>query len=125
MPQYYSEAIRREPNVRGRPRLVTVLGGLPGALHHGFDGDGTPRAAAVRLWEFAEALAEPLPAGVTELAQAVFESAIVDREAAKPAPPPPQPPDPDVEALRTALVDPLVSALDKAIIRRLGIATPQ
>ncbi|MEE8336979.1 MAG: hypothetical protein V3R95_02845 [Dehalococcoidia bacterium] len=122
MPYYYSEALRREPNRRGRPRLVTVLGGLPGALHHGFDGDGTPKGAAVRLWQFAAALAEPLPDGVTELTQSEFETAVADREAAKPPPPPEPPPDPDEELLRAALDDPLVSTLEQAIIRRLGIS---
>ena len=125
MANYYTEPVRREPNHRGRPRLVTVLGDLPGALHHGFDGDGTPNGAAMRLWQFAEALSEPLPEGVTELPQGEFETAIADREAAKPVPPPAPPPDPDKELLRAALDDPLVPELEKAIIRRLGIVAGQ
>lgn len=125
MPYYYSEALRREPNRKGRPRLVTALGGLPGALHYGFDGDGTPRGATARLWQFAEPLSEPLPEDVSELTQGEFETAVADREAAKPVPPPEPPPDPDAETLRAALDDPLVSALEKAIIRRLGFVAGQ
>ncbi len=89
---YYTEPIRREPNHRGRPRLVSVLAGLPGALHHGFDGDGTPNGATVRLWEFKSALPTPLPDDVKKLTTFSFDKAIVDREAAKPAPPLPPPP---------------------------------
>ena len=63
MAHYYTEPIKRQPNARGRPRLVTVVGSLPGAQHWGFDGDGTPKGATGRLWEFADALmALPSPA---------------------------------------------------------------
>ena len=84
---YYTETVRREPNHRGKPRLVSVLADLPGVLHHGFDGDVPKRgqeAGHHRLWEFASALPTPLPDGVTKLTQTVFDKAIADREAAKP-----------------------------------------
>ncbi len=103
MAHYYAEPVTREPNHRGRPRLVTVLGVLPGALHHGFDGDGTPKGATVRLWEFADALPRPLPEGVEELIRADFNRAISEREAAKPPPLPDPPPyDPEEAPLTPA-----------------------
>ncbi len=106
---YYAESIKRGPNHRGRPRLVTVLGNLPGAVGHGFDGDGTPNGATVRLWEFAEVLLGPLSDGVTKLTAAAFNKAVADREAAKPEPlpePPPRVPrltDTEIEQLRALL----------------------
>ncbi len=97
MASYYSETVKREPNRRGKPRLVSVLADLPGVQHHGFDGDGTPpkrgeEAGHSRLWEFPTALPTPLPDGVTKLTKTRFDKAVVDREAAKPVPPPPPPP---------------------------------
>lgn len=97
---YYTEPIKREPNRRGRPRLVSVLGHLPGAVGSGFDGDGTPpkrgeEAGRCRLWEFAEALPDPLPDGVAKVTSTAFDQAIADREAAKPVPEPEVVPDPN------------------------------
>ena len=74
MAHFYTEPVRREPNRYGRPRLVTVLGNLPGAVGHGFDGNGTPTGATVRLGEFANALRRPLPAGVTKLSKSMFDN---------------------------------------------------
>lgn len=92
MAPFYAEIIKREPNHRGKPRLVSVLAELPGALHHGFDGDGTPpkrgkEATRVRFWEFPKALTTPLPDGVAKLTKTVFNKGIADREAAKPVAP--------------------------------------
>lgn len=94
MAHFYTEPVKREPNNRGRPRLVSILAGLPGAIHHGFDGDGTPpkrggEAGHTRLWEFPTALSAPLPDGVVELAKMQFDQAIADREAARPITPSP------------------------------------
>ncbi len=96
MTNYYAEPVKREPNHRGKLRLVSVLANLPGARGHGFDGDGTPpkRGSEVghcRFWEFETALPTPLPDGVTKLTQATFDKAIADREAAKPVALEPQP----------------------------------
>lgn len=91
---YYSEPAKREPNYRGKPRLVSVLANLPGAQGYGFDGDGTPpkrgeEVGRFRLWRFVRALSAPLPDGVAQLTKTAFDAAIADREAAKPVPPPP------------------------------------
>ena len=55
-----------------------------------------------------------LPDGA--LTQDQFDAVVAAHD---PAAPPP--PDPDVELLRTALADPGVAELEKAMIRRLGI----
>ena len=83
---YYTEEINREPNHRGKPRLVTALGHLPGVVGHGFNGDGTPKGATLRLWE--TRLTMPELEGVVKVTKTAFNKAVADREAAKPAPPP-------------------------------------
>lgn len=98
---YYSEPIKREPNSRGRPRLVTVLGTLPGAQGWGFNGNGTPKGATVRLWEFPEVL-ESLPKGVQELTKGQFDQQIADRERDKPVRMAPEPADPEEAPLTPA-----------------------
>ena len=100
---YYTEPIRREPNHRGRLRLVTEVGNSPGTIGHGFDGDGTRNGATLRLWETLDDLPTPLPDGVVEITESVFDTAIADREAAKPVPPPPGPTQPDLYAEATTL----------------------
>ena len=70
---------------------MSVLADLPGAIHYGFDGDGTAPAQGElgrsRFWGFSEALETPLPEGVVEVTKAYFDKKIVDREAAKPVAP--------------------------------------
>ncbi len=105
---YYIEPVKREPNHRGTPRLVSVLGGLPGAQGRGFDVDGLPpkrgeEAGHNRLWGFGAALATPLPDGVVQLTQTAFDNAIADREAAKPVPAIPGPTPKELYAALTSL----------------------
>jgi|6_EtaG_2_1085325.scaffolds.fasta_scaffold02242_9 hypothetical protein len=109
---HYSEPVLYGLNRQGKRRLTSVLSTLPGALHHGFDGDGTPKGATVRLWRFAKALTEPLPDGVVEMPVGKFEKAVADREAAKPRPLVSPPPDPG-EA-------PLTKAENKALRKLLS-----
>ena len=92
---YYMEPAHREPNNRGRPRLVTVLGNLPGAQHYGFDGDGTPKGSMYRLWAFEEEVPDPFPSGVLKVTKTEFDKAIAGREAAKPVRVEPELPDPE------------------------------
>ena len=78
---YYTERIKREPNHRGKMRLVTALGHQEGVLGHGFDGDGTVKGATVRLWETSRSLPTPLPDGVKLVTQKVFDDLVAKREA--------------------------------------------
>ncbi len=86
---YYFEQIKREPNHRGKPRLVTALGHLPGVVGHGFNGDGTLKGATLRLWETRRTM--PELEGVVKVTKTAFNKAVADREAAKPVPPEPEP----------------------------------
>ena len=129
MTNYYSESAKRELNYRGKPRLVSVLADLPGALHHGFDGDGTPpkrgdEAGHQRLWEFTKALPTPLPDGVAKLTKTAFNKAIADREATRPIPPPPPPPTPQEQARVRALaaIEAIKDTEVGAILHDLAIA---
>jgi len=99
---YYTEPVIREPNARGRPRLVTLLGMLPGARHWGFNGNGTPKGATARLWEFPEVLEAPLPVGVELLTKRQFDKEVADREKDKPVHVIPEPPDPEEAPLTAA-----------------------
>lgn len=92
----YTEPVIRAPNHRGKPRLTTVLGNLPGAVGRGFDGDGIPprrkqENGHSRVWWFKTPLDE-LPPGVVEITDAAYTSIDEERERTKPVPPPPRPP---------------------------------
>ena len=96
---YYAEPVTREPNHRGRLRLTTVLGSLPGAVGRGFDGDGTPpkrgrneEAGHRRMWWFETPLPTPLPVGVVLLPEPAYLAIEATRERTKPLPPPTIPP---------------------------------
>ncbi len=93
----YAEVVTREPNHRGKPRLTTALGSLPGAVGRGFDGDGTPprrgkEGGHRRLWWFETALPTPLPVGVVLLPEPAYNAIAETRERTKPLPPPTVPP---------------------------------
>ena len=93
----YAEPVTRAPNHRGKPRLTTVLGGLPDAVGRGFDGDGTPprrgkEGGHRRLWWFETPLVAPLPPSVVELPEAAYNAIERTRERTKPLPPPRVPP---------------------------------
>ncbi len=92
---YYTEPVTRAPNHRGKLRLTTVLGHLPGAVGHGFDGDGTPprrgqEAGEKRIWFFEDALDE-LPDGVAAITPQKYTSIKAIRDATKPIPVEPEP----------------------------------
>ncbi len=93
----YAEPVTREPNHRGKPRLTTVLGALPGAVGRGFDGDGTPprrgqEGGHRRMWWFDTPLPTPLPVGVVLLPEPAYLAIEATRERTKPLPPPTVPP---------------------------------
>lgn len=93
----YAELVTRRPNHRGKPRLTTALGELPGATGRGFDGDGTPpkrgqEGGHRRLWWFEIPLPTPLPVGVVELPQVAYDAIEEIRERTKPLPSPTIPP---------------------------------
>lgn len=93
----YAEPVTRAPNHRGKPRLTTALGTLPGAVGRGFDGDGTPprrgqEGGHRRLWWFETALPTPLPIGTVLLPEAAYNAIEATRERTKPLPPPTVPP---------------------------------
>ncbi|KKM80333.1 hypothetical protein LCGC14_1340890 [marine sediment metagenome] len=94
---YYAEPVIRRPNHRGKPRLTTMLGSLPGAVGRGFDGDGTPprrgkEGGHRRLWWFKTALPIPLPIGVVLLPEPAYNAIVETRERTKPFLPPTVPP---------------------------------
>jgi len=91
----------------GRLRLVTVLGELPGAIGHGFDGDGTPKGATVRIWEFAQPLTVPLSDDIKTVSSVEFDNLVTDREALKPIAP--------VQKERDRLEDALTPSERKAL----------
>ena len=89
----YTEPVIREPNHRGKLRLVTELGKFPGAVGRGFDGDGTPpkrgrneEAGRRRVWWFPEPLRPPWSPGVAVLPQAAYDALSAAREQTKPKP---------------------------------------
>ncbi len=108
---YYTEPVRREPNHRGKLRLITLLGHLPGAESLGFDGDGTPpkrghneEGGRKRAWRFSKPLRTPLPDGVETLSEQTYMALKSTREATKPVPPVPSEPTPDpLEALEARI----------------------
>ena len=94
---FYAEPVVRHPNHRGKPRLATVLGDLPGAVGRGFNGDGTPprrgqEGGHRRLWWFETALPTPLPMDVVVVPEPAYLAILEIRERTKPLPPPIVPP---------------------------------
>ncbi len=93
----YAEIVDRKLNHRGKPRLMTVVGLLPGVVGLGFDGNGTPpkrgqEAGRKRFWRSEVALPLPFPPGVVELPESAYLAIEQIREATKPLPPPIIPP---------------------------------
>ena len=108
---YYFEPIKWDPNHRCKPRLVTALGHLPGVVGHGFNGDGTPKGATLRLWETRRTM--PELDGVVKVTKTAFNRAVADREAAKPGPEPEPGPKPADEFAAATTLDERVEIIAK------------
>ena len=107
MPLYTEPFLRNAKSPRGKPRISTVLGGLPGAVGRGFDGDGTPSKrgrpeTGRRIWFFEKSL-RTLPEGVKKITRAQYDAIDTTREQTRPVPPPPPPPPRDLAAELDAL----------------------
>ena len=103
----YTEPVVRAANTKGKARLTTVLGHLPGAVGHGFDGNGTPSRRGQpeegrRIWRFETPL-DVLPQGVIEITEAQYAAISAIRKATRPVPRPPSQDELDSAARRKRL----------------------